>query len=79
MRRAISLLTLTVPFVVRAPALADTLTGMVVKVADGDLGKQKPRTKAGSELLTDASTSVRQSFQKPLNLSGVSSVYLTVC
>ncbi len=36
MRRAISLLTLTVPFVVWAPALADTLTGKVVKVADGD-------------------------------------------
>ncbi len=36
MRRAISLLTLTVSFVVWAPAFADTLTGKVVKVADGD-------------------------------------------
>ncbi len=36
MRRAISLLTLTVLVVVWAPALADSLTGKVVKVADGD-------------------------------------------
>ncbi len=36
MRRAISLLTLTILFVVWAPAFADTLTGKVVKVADGD-------------------------------------------
>ncbi len=36
MCRAIFLLTLTVPFIVWAPALADTLTGKVVKVADGD-------------------------------------------
>ncbi len=35
MRRAISVLTLSV-LVVWAPALADTLTGKVVKVADGD-------------------------------------------
>ncbi len=36
MRRVISLLTLTVLVVVWAPAYADTLTGKVVKVADGD-------------------------------------------
>ncbi len=36
MRRAISLLTLTVLVFVFAPAFADTLTGKVVKVADGD-------------------------------------------
>ena len=36
LRRAISLLTLTVLVVVWVPAFADTLTGKVVKVADGD-------------------------------------------
>ncbi len=36
MHRAISLLTLTVLVFVFAPAFADTLTGKVVKVADGD-------------------------------------------
>ncbi len=36
MRRAISLLTLTVLVVVLAPALADTLTGKVIKITDGD-------------------------------------------
>ncbi len=36
MCRAIFLLTLTVPFIVWAPALADTLTGKVVKITDGD-------------------------------------------
>jgi endonuclease YncB( thermonuclease family) len=36
MPRAISLLTLSVLVVVWAPAFADTLTGKVVKVADGD-------------------------------------------
>ena len=36
MHRAISLLTLTVLVVVLAPALADTLTGKVVKITDGD-------------------------------------------
>ena len=36
MRRAISVLTLSVLVVVCAPTLADTLTDKVVKVADGD-------------------------------------------
>ncbi len=36
MRRAISVFTLSVLVVVCAPTLADTLTGKVVKVADGD-------------------------------------------
>ncbi len=36
LRRAISLLTLTVLVVVWVPAIAGTLTGKVVKVADGD-------------------------------------------
>ncbi len=36
MRRAISLLTLTVLVVVWASALADSLTGKVVKITDGD-------------------------------------------
>jgi endonuclease YncB( thermonuclease family) len=36
MRRAISLLTLTLLVVIYAPVFADTLTGKAVKVADGD-------------------------------------------
>ncbi len=36
MRRAISLFALTVLVVIWAPAFADTLTGKVVKITDGD-------------------------------------------